>query len=231
MSADIIVSYDGTANDDDALALGRALAAGGATLALAYVRHSREPDPRREELAELDAQRRLDAGRMLLGDPSVATHVVISAATDTGLEQLALTEGAQMIVFGSDYRTTPGYAEPGNTAWRLLDGAPVAIAVARAGLRADTNGQIKKIRVAPGEPADLGSRAAQRLAAALGAQVVTDGEPADLILVTSQAGGRPGHVALSGAARKALNAARGSVVILPAGATTLLQTGAATSST
>ena len=57
MSADIIVSYDGTPNDDDALALGQALAAGGASLALAYVRHSREFDPAREELAAHDVLR------------------------------------------------------------------------------------------------------------------------------------------------------------------------------
>ena len=55
MSADIIVSYDGTPNDDDALALGEALAASGASLALAYVRHSREFDPGREQLAQHDA--------------------------------------------------------------------------------------------------------------------------------------------------------------------------------
>ena len=69
MSTDIIVSYDGTSNDDDALALGRMLAAGGASLALAYVRHSREFDPRREELAQHDAERRLEQGAAWLGRP------------------------------------------------------------------------------------------------------------------------------------------------------------------
>ena len=34
MATDIIVSYDGTSNDDDALALGRMLAQTGAALAL-----------------------------------------------------------------------------------------------------------------------------------------------------------------------------------------------------
>ena len=41
MSAEAIISYDGTENDDDALALGKMLARGGLTPALAYVRHSR----------------------------------------------------------------------------------------------------------------------------------------------------------------------------------------------
>ena len=67
MAAGVIVSYDGTTNDDDALALARMLAAGGATLALAYVRHSREYDPRREEIAEHDARRRLEHGATWLG--------------------------------------------------------------------------------------------------------------------------------------------------------------------
>ena len=40
MSTRIIVSYDDTDNDRDALALGRLLAFGGAELSLAYVRHS-----------------------------------------------------------------------------------------------------------------------------------------------------------------------------------------------
>ena len=42
MPIKIIVSYDGTDNDRDALALGKVLLDAGATLALAYVRHSQE---------------------------------------------------------------------------------------------------------------------------------------------------------------------------------------------
>ena len=111
MSADIIVSYDGTPNDDDALALGEALAASGASLALAYVRHSREFDPSREQLAQHDAALRLEFGAQVLGE-DVATHVVLSASTGGGLEQLALAEGASMIAFGSDYRTRRGARNP-----------------------------------------------------------------------------------------------------------------------
>ena len=62
MATNLIVSYDGTPNDDDALALGKLLARTGATLELAYIRHSREFDPRREELAQHDAERRLEQG-------------------------------------------------------------------------------------------------------------------------------------------------------------------------
>ena len=76
MSVTAIISYDGTPNDDDALALGKRLAPAGITLALAYVRHSREFDPAREELAQHDAEQRLERGAALLGDPGVARRFV-----------------------------------------------------------------------------------------------------------------------------------------------------------
>src|SRR5436305_5105301 len=107
MSTNIIVSYDGTPNDEDALALGKMLASSGASLALAYVRHARDFDPRREELAQHDAERRLEQGAIWLGAPDTPRHVVVSGSTREGLEQLAAREAAQLIVFGSDYRTPP----------------------------------------------------------------------------------------------------------------------------
>jgi len=113
MSATLIVSYDGTENDDDALALAKLLAECGATLALAYVRHAREFDQGREAIAQHDAERRLEQGAARLGNPSVPRHVVFSPSTGEGLERLAQTEGAAIIVFGSDYRTPPGSAWPG----------------------------------------------------------------------------------------------------------------------
>lgn len=217
---DIIVSYDGTPNDDDALALGRALAAGGASLALAYVRHSREFDPSREELAAHDAQRRLNGGLALLGDQSLPTHVVFSASTTSGLKQLAASEGAKLIVFGSDYRTTPGRAEPGNTAQRLLEGASLAVAVAQAGLRRKPGAAIGSIAAAPAD-VPLARDAAEELAGRLGASFTGNGSPADLIVVASPSGGRPGRLSLSGSARAALNGARGSVLVLPTGVSSL----------
>src|SRR5579885_863437 len=59
MSAEIIVSYDGTQNDEDAVALGNLLTATGARLALAYVRHAHEWDSGREVIAQHDAELRL----------------------------------------------------------------------------------------------------------------------------------------------------------------------------
>jgi nucleotide-binding universal stress UspA family protein len=134
MAADVIISYDGTVNDEDALALGRMLHQAGAMLALAYVRHFREFDPRREEIGQHDAERRLAQGAALLGAPDIPQHVVVSASTGEGLGQLADAEGASLIVFGSDYRTSPGRAEPGTSAQTLLDGGDVAIDHAAPGV-------------------------------------------------------------------------------------------------
>ena len=102
MPLNAIISYDGTPNDDDALALGKRLREAGITLALAYVRHAREFDPGREQLAQHDAEQRLDRGAALLEDPDVARHVVFGASTGDRLGELAAEQGASLIVFGSD---------------------------------------------------------------------------------------------------------------------------------
>jgi nucleotide-binding universal stress UspA family protein len=223
VSADIIVSYDGTANDDDALALGRALGANGAELALAYVRHSREFDPRREELAQHDADRRLRTGLQLLARNDVATHVIFSASTDGGLEELAEAEGASVIVFGSDYRTAPGRAEPGNTAQRLLDGGKVAVAVAAAGRRLHPDEPIRSIGIATDDVDGSVRKTVDGLAAKLGANAAADaGQQVDLIIVGSQRNAPEGQIVLGGLARAALNASHGSVLVLPKGRTALV---------
>jgi nucleotide-binding universal stress UspA family protein len=215
----VIISYDGTPNDDDALALGKRLAATGATLALAYVRHSREFDPSREELAQHDAEQRLARGAELLGDPGVKQHVVVGPSTAEVLGQLAESEGASAIVFGSDYRTPPGHSEPGNTAQHLLEGGVVAIGVAPAGLRTQIDGAIKSIAVPLAGPRNDAARTtADALADKLGASVVDPGTPdVDLIVVGSQPEAPAGRILLGGAERSELNRARSSVLVLPAG--------------
>ena len=219
MSAKLIISYDGTANDDDALALGRMLAPAGFELALAYVRHAREFDPRREVLAQHDAEQRLERGAALLGDPEVTRHVVIGASTGARLERLAESEGASLIVFGSDYRTPPGHVEPGTSAQHLLDGGSVAIGIAAAGLRTQLDGAITSIAVPLAGPTnDAARETASALARELGAAVVrSPGEPVDLIVVGSQPAAPPGHNVIGGDVRAELNNARSSVLVLPAG--------------
>ena len=218
MSSDLIISYDGTANDDDALALGRLLTGTGASMALAYIRHSKEFDPRREELAQHDAERRLEQGAAWLGDPDIPRHVVFSGSTGEGLEQLAESQGASVIVFGSDYRTPPGHAEPGTSAQRLLEGGSVAIAVAAAGLRSLGDAGIESIAVSAADGDHAAQESAEALADKLGAKIVELGVPAvDLIVVGSQPNASARRITLSGATRTMLNSARGSVLVLPSG--------------
>jgi hypothetical protein len=221
MSADLIISYDGTVNDNDALELGRLLSAAGASLALAYVRHSREFDPEREELAQHDAERRLARGAAELGDEATPQHVVISASTGEGLASLARSEGASVIVFGSDYRTPPGHAEPGQTAQTLLDGGSVAIAVAAAGLRTKGGAGINAIAVPLAGPHNDNSRAtAAALAEKLGATVTdSPADSVDLIVVGSQPNAPDGRIVLGGDVRSELSRVRSSILVLPQGKT------------
>ncbi|HEY5427837.1 MAG TPA: hypothetical protein VIK04_01865, partial [Solirubrobacteraceae bacterium] len=214
--SEVIVSYDGTTHDDDALALGKMLAVGPITLSLAYVRHTREYDPRREEIGEYDAGRRLEQGAQWLADPDIKRHIVIDPSTSTGLAKLAAAEGAQLILFGSDYRTAPGRVEPGGSAQGLLQGGSVAIGVAAAGLRTNGSESITTISVA-GEAGGAADQTAQSLAVALGAQIVAGGGDADLILVDSQSNAPTGTIALGGSTRARLDSARGSVIVLPHG--------------
>jgi nucleotide-binding universal stress UspA family protein len=216
MATLVIVSYDGTTNDDDALALGRMLAAGGASLSLAYVRHSTEYDPRREEIGAYDADRRLEQGAAWLGELDVERHVVIDPSTSGGLATLAASLSAKLILFGSDYRTPPGRVEPGGAAQGLLEGSPVAIGVAAAGLRTRGADRIETISVA-GDANGAAQATAVALAEGLGAHVVKGGGNADLIVVDSQSSGPEGRIGLGGSTRAQLDSARGSVIVLPRG--------------
>ena len=218
MSTDVIISYDGTANDDDALALGRLLAPNSTSVALAYIRHSPEFDPKREELARHDAERRLEQGAARLGKPDLPRHVVFSASTGAGLEDLASSEGASLIVFGSDYRTPPGHAEPTTSAQRLLEIGGIGIAVAAAGLRDNPDASIDSIAVPAVVEDESAKQTAETLAQKLGATVhAPEAADADLIVVGSQPGAPAGRVVLSGSARTMLDASLGSVLVVPSG--------------
>jgi nucleotide-binding universal stress UspA family protein len=214
----IIVSYDGTPNDEDGLRLGRMLAGDGVSLALAYVRHAPEYDPGREEIAQHDAERRLEQGAVLLGDPELARHVVINPSTGRGLAELAAREGAAVVVFGSDYRTPPGRVEPGSSAQGLLEGGPVAIAVAPAGLRTRAATAIASIAVSAAGADDAARQTAEVLATMLPAEILAGGgSGADLIVVGSSESAQEGRIALSGSTRAELDSARTSVLVVPRG--------------
>lgn len=215
----IIVSYDGTNNEDDAVALGRLFARAGAEVALAYVRHTQEPEPDREVLAQHEAEALLQRGADLLGNPDAGRHVVSDRSTPEGLRALAEAEGAGLIVFCSDSHTAPGHVSVGNSAQRLLDGGRIAIAIAPAGLGERDEAAVQRI-AATEDPTDPSARAtAQTLADALGGSVIPaePGHDADLLVVGSRPEAGAGQVALSAASLNLVEEAGGAVLIVPRG--------------
>src|SRR5258707_11774937 len=119
MSPTAIVSYDDTLNDQDALALASVLAEAGAELMLAYVRHTTQNQSSREALEEHDADQLLARGARWLGNLDVERRVVVHASTGEGLKALAESEQAEIVVFGSDYRTAAGHVAPQQSAKTL----------------------------------------------------------------------------------------------------------------
>jgi nucleotide-binding universal stress UspA family protein len=218
MSPKIIVSYDGTANEDDAIALGRLLGRAGADVSLAYVRHTQDPDRDRETLAQHEAQELLERGAQLLGDPNAARHVVTDRSTPEGLAALAEREGAEVIVFCSDSHTARGHVSIGNSAQRLLEGGRTAIAIAPVDLAESATGAGIHRIVAAGD-SDGGAQATARsLAQALNATVEpVANDQADLLVIDSRPEAEPGRVSLSSSAEHLIEIATCPVLVVPRG--------------
>jgi nucleotide-binding universal stress UspA family protein len=216
--AKVIVSYDGSDYDRDALAFGKLLARAGSTLELAYVRHAQENEAAREQLAEHEAEELLESGALDLSAPATPRHVVLSGSTPEGLRALAVETGAAMIVFGSEYRTTPGHVDPQASARRLLDGGPVALGVAPAGFHERNGYPIATVAavVEDDDPSVL--ETARSFAARFGAEVASRvSADVDLMVVGSKPGTPNGRVRISAAAEYVVELARCPVIVLPRG--------------
>jgi nucleotide-binding universal stress UspA family protein len=225
-----IVSYDGTNNEDDAVALGRVLHSAGAEIALAYVRHTQEPEPEREILAQHEAETLLQRGAELLGTPEAARYVVADRSTPEGLRALAEREGADLIVFCSDSHTSPRRVTVGNSAQRLLDGGRFAIAIASAGL-ADRSAAVARVAVTEDPTDPSAQQTARALAGAVGAEVIAaaKGHGADLLVVGSRPEAGQGQVALSAAAQNLIEDNVGAVLVVPRGVALAFEGAAAVS--
>src|SRR5271166_1317966 len=187
MSAKIIVSYDGTANEDDAIALGRVFARAGGEVSLAYVRHTHEPVRDRETLAQHEAEELLERGASRLGIAGAPLRVVTDRSTPEGLRALAEAQGADVVVFCSDSHTAKGHVAIGNSAERLLEGGSTAVAIAPAGLAQESpQGSVQRI-VAVGDANGGAQATAESLAVAVGATVVpVANQDADLLVIDSR---------------------------------------------
>ena len=208
MSLTTIVSYDGTPNDEDALTLARVLGEVGARLILAYVRHAadgRDEGQARELLAR---------GASTLADAYVETRVVVNGSTSDGLRDLALSEGADLIVFGSDYRTPAGRIAPQMSTQKLMQGGPAAIAIAPA---AYFERPIRTIGLLAGLDDAAAIDTAHAFANYFGAKVTDRNYDVDLLIVGSRAEARTGHTLLSAHAENAIVGTAAPVLVVGRG--------------
>lgn len=217
MSTTAIVSYDDTQNDHDALALGRVLRDAGAELTLAYVRHAAHARPDEEELSQQEADALLERGARWLGDTYLERRVVISPSTPEGLAWLAAQEEADIVVFGSDYRTRPGRVAIGRSAQSLLQGGPAALALAPADYAAAPR-EIHRIGVLSGSADEAAIETAFALAHRLEAEVVDADRGVDLLLVGSRPEAREGRLMITARAERAIEDAAAPVLVVARGA-------------
>jgi nucleotide-binding universal stress UspA family protein len=215
MSANIIISYDGTNNEDDAVALGRLFASAGATVSLAYVRHAPEEETSREILAQHEAEELLRRGTELLGNSDAPRHVITDRSTPEGLNKLAIQTDADAIVFCSDSHTAKGRIAVGNSAQRLLNGGSVAVAIAPAGYAQSGDSRLGRGIAVAGDGSAQAT--AEALASALGAELAAAERDAGLLVVGSRPEAEEGHVSLSAASENLIENATCPVLVVPRG--------------
>jgi len=217
MEPKAIISYDDTDNDRDALMLGRVLAEAGTRLTLAYVRHTTQTKRDRELLEESDAEQLLNRGAKLLGDLELERRVVVSASTAEGLKWLAEQEHADILVFGSEYRTAAGHIAPQHSTQALLEGGSTAVAIAPAGYSTVHVPNVRTIGVlaAPGDDAAI--ETARGLAEQFGAHVTRDERQVDLLIVGSRLEAPEGRVMITSSAQNEIENATFPVLVVPRG--------------
>jgi nucleotide-binding universal stress UspA family protein len=223
MAPHAIISYDDTQNDRDALMLGRALRDIGARVTLAYVRHAVHRCPDDEELFHHEAHSLLARGAGWLEDPDIPRRVVMNASTGEGLAWLAASEQADMIVFGSEYRTRRGHVALGRSAQALLEGGLTAMAVAPADYAA-ADPEIAVIGVLRGTADEAAIETAFSIADRLDATVVDRDGGVDLLVVGSRAEAREGRVMITSRAANAIEEATSPVLIVARGVTLRFET-------
>jgi len=217
MALHAIISYDDTQNDHDALMLGRILGDAGAELTLAYVRHSTDRRADREELQLHEAEALLERGARWLDEPYAGRRVVVSGSTAEGLAWLASEEQADVIVFGSDYRTSSGHMAIGRSAQSLLERGPAAIAIAPSSFHSERRHRIETIGVLPGSGDEASIETAFSLGERLGARVADTDRGVGLLVVGSRAEAPEGRVMVSSRSHNAIEEATSPVLVVARG--------------
>ena len=210
-----IISYDGTLTDEDALALGRVLSRVGVDLVLAYVRHTTEDEPQRERLEEHEADGLLERGARWLDGVEAQQRVVVSGSTAEGLARLAEEEDADLIVFGSDYRTPAGHVAPQQSTQGLFEGGHTAVAIAPASYRDQDHEEFTRVGLLAEAGDDAALETARDLAESLDAHLSRDEPLVDLLVVGSRPEAPAGQVLLSAQAQRQLENATSPVIVVP----------------
>jgi len=145
----------------------------------------------------------------------VPRHIVLSGSTPEGLRDLAAKEGADVIVFGSEYRTTPGHVDPGTSARALLDDGPVAIAIAPSEMRYLADAPVATVAAVNGDEDPAASTTAEAIAKQFGSAIATKytGD-VGLVVLGSKLGTPTGTVRLSAAAQYLIDLVRCPVLVL-----------------
>ncbi len=217
MTPTAIVSYDDTLNDHDALVLARLLAGAGVELTLAYVRHTTQLEPEREHLEEHEAEALLARGARWLGDLDVPVRVVVSASTGEGLKWLAEEEQADILVFGSDYRTAAGHVAPQHSTQTLLEGGTTAVAMAPANYGAHRDPEIHTVGVLAETDDKAALQTAYELSEELEAGLIFDEYGVDLLIVGSRPEAPDGRVMITSRAQNAIENSTAPVLVLARG--------------
>jgi nucleotide-binding universal stress UspA family protein len=217
MAPRAIISYDDTQTDHDALMLGRILGDAGATLMLAYVRHAIDAQPDREQLAHHEAEALLERGALWLDEPHIDRRLVVSPSTAEGLGWLATQVEADLIVFGSDYRTRNGYVAIGHSAQTLLENGPTSLALAPANYATNRDREVQTIGVLAGSADEAAIETAFSLAGRLGAKVTDGNRGVDLLVVGSRPEAHEGRVMITSRAEIAIEETNSPVIVVARG--------------
>ena len=212
MATKMIVSYDGTANEDDAIAFGSLLHRAGAEVSLGYVRHTDEA------VSDEEAQEVLDRGAALLrrdvreqprGDRS------LDSRGSAGARRADRRAGGRVLL-GLAHRAGPHHdRQLGRSVCSRAAMSPSGSRRSGWPRRAEA---VRRI-VAVGEAGGAGSAqaTAQALASALGAEVVpVADDEADLLVIDSRADAEPGRVSLSSSAAHLIEIATCPVLVAAA---------------
>jgi nucleotide-binding universal stress UspA family protein len=142
-------------------------------------------------------------------------RVVVNASTSQGLRDLAESEGADLIVFGSDYRTPAGKVAPQKSTQTLLEGGATAVAIAPAQYQ---GGTLRTIGLIAGLDDAAAIDTAHALGNHFGAEVTDRTHDVDLLIVGSRPEAAKGQVLVSAQSQNAIDDAATPVLVVARGA-------------